>query len=80
MDVAAVGVNDRAPQVQRHNAEMIRFRDERKTLVFTLSNGTTLEGAVRWFDDGAVCIVDANRDEITVFKHAILFYQAKPAA
>jgi RNA chaperone Hfq len=80
MDVASVGSNERAPQVQRHNAEMIRFRDERRTLVFTLTNGTTLEGAVRWFDDEAVCVVDGNRDETTVFKHAIVHYRPKPSA
>ena len=79
MEMGSSGGNERIPQVQRHTAELIRARDERRALVFTLVNGNVLEGAVRWFDDDAVCIVNGDRDEITVFKHAILHYQAKPA-
>ncbi|HVK02147.1 MAG TPA: RNA chaperone Hfq [Armatimonadaceae bacterium] len=80
MDIVGSGGNERSGSVQRHSAEMIRYRDERKPLVFTLVNGATIEGAVRWFDDGAVCIVDADRDEVTVFKHAILHYRAAKTA
>ncbi|GEM_PF-731221 len=75
MDIVGSGGNDRASSVQRHNAEMIRYRDERKPMTFTLVDGSKLEGAIRWFDDEALCLVDANRDEVTVFKHAILHYR-----
>ncbi|MBC8139831.1 MAG: RNA chaperone Hfq [Armatimonadetes bacterium] len=77
MNIAPSGGNDRPPTVQRSDAEMIRARDERRTLSFTLTSGTTVEGVVRWYDDYSICIADENRDEITVFKHAILHYKTK---
>ncbi len=79
MDVAAVGSGDRYPQVQQHSSELIRFRDERRSLVFALQGGETIEGSVRWFDDHTIHIVTADRDELTVYKHAVLYYKAKPA-
>ena len=47
-------------------------------MTFTLTNGTTLDGVVRWYDDDAVCIASENRDEVTVYKHAIVSFQSKP--
>ncbi|GAB4452720.1 MAG: hypothetical protein OHK0029_04160 [Armatimonadaceae bacterium] len=67
--------SERQPAVQLHASELIKYRDERRTLRFTLIGGETLEGAVRWFDDAAIHVVLADRNEITLFKHAILFYQ-----
>ena len=80
MNLATSGGNERPPVVQRSDSEMIRARDERRTVAFTLTSGTVIEGVVRWFDDNAVCVADANRDEITLYKHAILFYQGKAQA
>jgi RNA chaperone Hfq len=77
MNIAPSGGNDRPPVVQRSDAEMIRARDERRTLSFTLTSGSTVEGVVRWYDDHAICIADETRDEITVYKHAILHYKTK---
>ncbi len=77
MNIAPSGGNDRPPTVQRSDAEMIRARDERRTIVFTLTSGTTVEGVVRWYDDNTICIADESRDEVTVFKHAILHYKTK---
>jgi sRNA-binding regulator protein Hfq len=76
MELSAASSHDRPPQVQLHAAELIKFRDERRTLVFTLAGGEKLEGAVRWFDDSAIHIVLSDRNELTVFKHSILYYQA----
>ena len=78
MNLAPNGGNDRMPTVKRGDSEMIRARDERRTLLFTLSNGTTVEGVVRWFDDDAIGITDENRDETTLFKHAVLYFKNKP--
>jgi RNA chaperone Hfq len=78
MDISPISGSERQPTIQRSTSEMIRFRDERRTLVFTLVNGTTLEGVVRWFDDSSIGIADADRDEMTLFKHAILYFKAKP--
>ncbi len=77
MNIAPSGGNDRLPTVMRSDAEMIRARDERRTLSLTLTSGTVVEGVVRWYDDATICIADENRDEITVFKHAILHYKTK---
>ena len=81
MEGAATSARDRAMPVLQHVGELIKFRDERKTLRFTLSNGEIVEGLVRWFDDEAVHVVTTNRDEITLFKHAVSYYSvAAPAA
>ena len=79
MEGAATSSHDRTFEVQLHNAELIKFRDERKTLTFVLTSGETLEGFVRWFDDHAVHVVISGpeRSETTVFKHAITRYQVK---
>ncbi|MBC8143404.1 MAG: RNA chaperone Hfq [Armatimonadetes bacterium] len=77
MSFGTSGGNERPAPVKRSDSEMIRARDERRSMAFTLMNGTVLEGIVRWFDEEAVCIGDENRDEITVFKHAIQSFQAK---
>lgn len=77
MNIAPTGGNDRPPVVQRSDAEMIRARDERRTLSFTLTSGAVVEGVVRWYDDNTVCVADESRNEITVFKHAILHYTTK---
>ena len=74
MEGAAASSRDRSVTVQQHVGELIKFRDERKTLRFTLTSGEPLEGVVRWFDDETMHIVTADRSEITLFKHAVLFY------
>jgi RNA chaperone Hfq len=76
MDVVPTSSNERPIHVAQHTAELIKFRDERKTLVFLLTNGERLEGAVRWFDEDTIHVVTAGREEITLFKHAIISYRA----
>lgn len=63
------------PTVLLHSAELIKFRDERRTIVFTLVGGDKIEGAIRWFDEVAIHVALADRSELTIFKHAILYYQ-----
>ena len=76
MEGAASTARDSSPHVLLHNAELIKYRDERKTLVITLTDGKTIEGSVRWFDEQAIHVVTADRSELTVFKHAIVHYSA----
>ncbi len=80
MEGAAATSRDRAVPVLQHVGELIKFRDERKTLRFTLLDGNVVEGVIRWFDDEAVHIVTSNRDEITLFKHSVSYYGAPSAA
>jgi sRNA-binding regulator protein Hfq len=75
---AAASSNDRNPHVLLSTAELIRFRDDRKTLQFTMTSGPIIEGAIRWFDAEVIHIVTEDRNELTLLKHAILFYGAKP--
>jgi len=77
MSFGTSGGNERPAPVKRSDSEMIRARDERRSMVFTLTDGSILEGVVRWFDDEAICIGDENREETTVFKHAIRSFKAK---
>jgi sRNA-binding regulator protein Hfq len=75
MDFGPGSGNEHPVHIPNHVQELIKFRDERKPLVFTLTNGEKLEGAVRWFDDAAIHIVTPERDEMTLFRHAILYYR-----
>jgi sRNA-binding regulator protein Hfq len=60
--------------VSLSSSTMIRLRDEKKTLTFTLVNGQTLQGIIRWFDDGAYHVALDDRTEITLLRHAVLYY------
>jgi len=57
--------------------ELIKYRDNRTTLLVKLTTGETLEGAIRWYDERALRLVQADRAEITVFLHAIAYYKAR---
>jgi sRNA-binding regulator protein Hfq len=65
---------DRTMTVSLSSSTMIRLRDEKKTLTFNLINGQKLQGVVRWFDDGAYHIALDDRTELTVLRHAVLYY------
>jgi sRNA-binding regulator protein Hfq len=69
--------SDRPPVVLLHTAELIKHRDERKTLQFTLIGGESLEGVIRWFDEEAIHLVGPERTEVTVFKRAIAYYRVR---
>jgi sRNA-binding regulator protein Hfq len=75
MDLGPGGGNEHPVHIPNSAQELIKFRDERKTLAFQLSNGEKQEGAVRWFDDSAIHIVTPEREEMTLFRHAILYYR-----
>ena len=77
MDLGIDRSKDRAAVVLLSESEMIRYRDERKVLTFSLLNGEELEGSVRWFDSVSIHLVDAERNELTLFKHAIQHYRVK---
>ena len=77
MEGAMASSSDRNVQILLSAAEMIKFRDTRKVLQFTLRNGQILEGAVRWYDAEAFHIVTDDRTELTIFKNAVLFYGPK---
>lgn len=67
---------DRMPTIQLSSAAMIRLRDERSNLDFSLINGQTLTGQVKWFDETTIHILTGEGAEITILKHSILYYKA----
>jgi sRNA-binding regulator protein Hfq len=75
MDLSPGPRNENPIHIPNHVQELIKFRDERKPLVFQLTNGEKIEGAVRWFDDATIHIVTFERNEMTLFRHAILYYR-----
>ncbi|MBC8101315.1 MAG: RNA chaperone Hfq [Cytophagales bacterium] len=77
MDLGIDRSRDRAEKVLLSESQMIRYRDERKVLTFALVGGGVIEGAVRWFDSEVIHVVDEERNEMTLFKHAIQHYRAK---
>ena len=77
MESGTSTTSDRHPTVPLHAAELIKYRDERKTLQFTLVGGENVEGVIRWFDDEAIHIVGPERTEVTLFKHAVAYYRAR---
>jgi len=57
--------------------DMIKYRDNRTPLFIKLLTGDTLEGAIRWYDERALRLVQADRTEVTVFLQAIAYFKAE---
>ena len=56
------------------DTQMIRIRDERKTVSFALISGQVIAGQVLWFDAFAYH-VGTDQGELTVPRHAVLHYK-----
>ena len=67
----------REERISLREVELIKYRDNRTALVVKLLSGETLEGAIRWYDDQAVRLVQADRTEVTVYLQAIAYYHAR---
>ncbi len=68
---------EREERIPPHEVELIKYRTNRTTLQFALTNGSVLEGAIRWYDDHAIRIVQPDRIEITLMRHAIVYYKTR---
>ncbi len=64
-------------RISPREVDFIKYRDNRTALIFTLMDGQTLEGAIRWFDSYAVRLVQADRNELTLHLHAVAYYRAR---
>ncbi len=64
-------------RISPREVELIKYRDNRTALTVTLTNGETLEGAIRWYDAHAIRLVQADRSEVTVYLHAVAYYRAR---
>jgi len=62
--------------IPRREVELIKYRDNRTALVVTLLGGEIVEGAIRWYDDRALRLVQSDRSEITIYFHAVAHYRA----
>jgi sRNA-binding regulator protein Hfq len=64
--------------VSAHAVELIRYRDNRTQLIFKLITGEEFTGALRWFDDTVLRIVQEDRSEVTLYQHAIAYFRQQP--
>ena len=67
----------REERISPREVELIKYRDNRTMLSVTLLGGETLEGAIRWYDDQALRLVQADRAEVTVYLQAVAYYRAR---
>lgn len=65
-------------RISHREVELIKFRDNRTVLVFTLLSGETFLGAIRWYDDRALRIVQDDRSEVTIHLAVISYYRTPP--
>ena len=56
------------------DTQMIRVRDDKKSVAFALVNGQTVIGQVLWFDSFAYQ-VSGDQGELTIPRHAVLHYK-----
>lgn len=66
------------PHVSAHAVELIRYRDNRTPLIFKLVTGNEFRGAIRWFDDTVIRIVQEDRSEVTLYQHALAYFFQQP--
>jgi sRNA-binding regulator protein Hfq len=64
-------------RISPREVEIIKYRDNRTPLVVKLVTGETLEGAIRWYDDHALRLVQSDRSEITIYVQAIAYYKSR---
>jgi len=64
--------------ISAHEIELIKFRDNRTPLIFKLLGSGEIQGAIRWFDDRVIRVVRDDRTEITLYHHAIAYYEQQP--
>jgi sRNA-binding regulator protein Hfq len=64
-------------RISPREVEIIKYRDNRTPLVVKLVTGETLEGAIRWYDDRALRLVQSDRSEITIYIQAIAYYRSR---
>ena len=67
----------REERISPREVDLIKYRDNRTVLIVTLLNGEIMEGAVRWYDEHALRLVQADRSEVTVYLHAVAYYRAR---
>ena len=67
----------RAEIISPREVELIKYRDNRTPLAVTLMTGEVLDGAIRWYDDKALRLVQADRSEVTVHLHAVAYYRPR---
>jgi sRNA-binding regulator protein Hfq len=68
---------DRYERIPLHEIELIKYRDNRTDLVIKLITGETLEGAIRWYDDVAIRLVQSDHSELTLCRSAITYYRTQ---
>lgn len=71
------GMTHSEDRLSPREVELIKYRDNRTLLAVTLLSGETIEGAIRWHDPLALRLVQVDRNEVTIFLHAISHYRPR---
>ena len=67
----------REERISPREVDLIKYRDNRTALIVTLMSGEIMEGAIRWYDEQALRLVQTDRSEVTVYLHAVAHYRAR---
>ncbi|MEO7716987.1 MAG: hypothetical protein ABIY70_12360 [Capsulimonas sp.] len=67
-------------RISSREVELIKFRDSRTNLQVKLLSGDEFIGAIRWYDDRAIRLVQDDRSEVTIYLNAVAFYRSLPNA
>ncbi len=70
-------IHDHQERISPREGELIKFRDLKTPLVFHMLTGDTIEGVIRWYDGASVRVARTNSTEITLFFHALSYYENK---
>ena len=71
------GVMRYEERISQREIELIKYRDNRTVLSVKLVTGESVEGAVRWYDDRAIRLIQTDRSELTVYVQAIAYYKPR---
>ncbi|BDI28272.1 hypothetical protein CCAX7_003230 [Capsulimonas corticalis] len=79
-DLNRRGVSTPEERISSREVELIKFRDGRTNLQVKLLSGEEFIGAIRWYDDRAIRLVQDDRSEVTIYLNAVAYYRSLPNA
>lgn len=74
MEISSQSDRNSGGRVSAREVELIRFRDGKVPVKFTLMTDEVIEGVVIWYDDISVHVVMADRSEVTIMNNVISKY------
>ena len=74
MDSSSQGDPRGSGRVSPREVELIRFRDAKYLIKFTLMTDEVIEGQVAWYDEISVHVVLPDKTELTIMNNVISTY------